>query len=64
MNSSDYDPLLITEMYEYEYNSSCDAYTGLDSSDGASVLLVLYYLLFSFGLLGTFKYHTTQIIFK
>lgn len=54
MSTSEDDSLMYTEVYEYDYNYTCDQ----DPSPGfdrAMVLLVLYYVVFCIGLLGTFK---------
>lgn len=41
-----------TEMYDYDYNSTCEQDPSSALSD--TTWLVVYYVLFSFGLLGMF----------
>ncbi|XP_041799095.1 C-C chemokine receptor type 2 isoform X1 [Chelmon rostratus] len=43
---------LSMEMYDYDYNSTCDQDPSPDLTDRATVLPVLYYTLFCLGLLG------------
>lgn len=45
---------MYTEMYEYDYNATCDQDPS-PAFDRAMVLLVLYYVVFCIGLLGTLK---------
>ncbi|XP_076594052.1 C-C chemokine receptor type 2-like [Chaetodon auriga] len=52
MNFTEYDPFESLEMYDYDYNSTCDEEAGPDFSNIAIVLPVLYYTLFCLGLLG------------
>uniref|UniRef100_A0A3Q3WPR2 G-protein coupled receptors family 1 profile domain-containing protein n=1 Tax=Mola mola TaxID=94237 RepID=A0A3Q3WPR2_MOLML len=41
-----------TEMYNYDYNSTCDQDPSAQSSDKTMILLALYYMLFLLGLIG------------
>lgn len=54
MNASEYDSLM-NMTYDYDYNSSCDQNLSPALSGRPMVLLVLYYMLFCFGLLGMLK---------
>lgn len=53
MNTSTVDPSLYTDMYDYDYNSSCEQDLNPVLSD--KVLQLFYYVVFSFGLIGKFN---------
>ncbi|XP_030606536.1 C-C chemokine receptor type 8 [Archocentrus centrarchus] len=52
MNMSDNDSVVYSDMYDYDYNSTCDQDPNLEFPTGSMVLSVLYYVLFCLGLLG------------
>lgn len=53
MNTTTDDPTLYTDMYDYDYNSTCDQDPNPVLSK--TVLQCFYYVVFCFGLLGKFK---------
>lgn len=53
MNTTTDDPTLYTDMYDYDYNSTCDQDPNPVLSD--TVLQCFYYVVFCFGLLGKFN---------
>lgn len=51
-NTTEYDTTNYLEMFDYDFNSTCDQDAGAALSDSA---MVLYYVLFGLGLLGKNK---------
>lgn len=51
-NTTEYDTTNYSEMYDYDFNSTCDQDVSAALSDSA---MVLYYMLFALGLLGRNK---------
>lgn len=53
MNTSTVDPDSYTDIYDYDYNSTCDQDPNPMLSN--TVLQIFYYVVFSFGLIGKFN---------